>query len=234
MGSMVCPYALLNAHQRPSLAVLAPFKTQRVEAAASAAVFRAGKPMPKPQCTVCKHPELAVIERSRVLGISAKALSQKYGVSEDSIFRHFKRHVSPEKRASYIADAPLHELATKAAEQGVSLMDHLGIVRSRLMRLFLLATDMNDKNTAVNISRALLECLRDAGRLSGELLSVSQVNVTNNYAVLMQSPAFAQLQQMLVEALADEPAALRKVIAGLDRLEAEADGDNPKLIEHKP
>jgi hypothetical protein len=67
------------------------------------------------------------------------------------------------------------------------------------------------------------------------LLNAAPITNINNYAFFLNSPVFTELQAMLVKALADEPAALQKVLAGLDALEAKAtDNSEPALLEMKP
>jgi hypothetical protein len=77
------------------------------------------------------------------------------------------------------------------------------------MRQFQLAASLNDRNATSNLGRALVEVLREIGKLNGELLNASPITNINNYAFFLNSPAFADLQAMLVQALADEPAASR-------------------------
>jgi hypothetical protein len=86
-----------------------------------------------------------------------------------------------------------------------------------------------------NTSRALTEILRELGKLTGEILNAAPVtnNITNNYATFIASPAFAELQAMLVQQLAPFPDALNAVLAGLDSLDRKA-SDAPALIDLKP
>jgi hypothetical protein len=188
-------------------------------------------------CLICQHPDRALIEAAKVTGISGDIVAERYNVSRDSLYRHMRNHVSEEDRASYLSGAPLKELAEKASQEGVSLLGYLSIVRGTLMTQFQLAASLNDRHATATISRALLECLREIGKLTGELLNSSPItSITNNYFAFINSPAFTELQGMLVQALADEPGALQKVLAGLDALEAKASDkkNEPALIEMKP
>jgi hypothetical protein len=185
---------------------------------------------------VCKHDDRALIEAARVAGVSTDALAERYGVSRDSIFRHMRNHVSEEQRLSYIADIPIKDLAARASEEGMSVLDYFSIIRATLMTQFQMAATLHDRNATATLGRALVEVLREIGKLTGELLNASQITNINNTAIFMNSPIVAELQAMLVHALADEPSALQKVLAGLERLEAKAgdNSDQPALIELKP
>jgi hypothetical protein len=188
-------------------------------------------------CTICQHENRALIEAAKVAGLSSEAVAAKYGVSVDAVYRHVRNHLSEEDRLSYLADIPIKDLAAKAADEGVALLDYFRVIRGTLMNQFQLAASLNDRNATATIGRALVEVLREIGKLTGEFLNASPITNINNYAFFLNSPAFADLQAMLVRALADEPAALQKVLAGLEQLEAKAGdqaGNKAKLIEMQP
>src|ERR1700738_1581334 len=91
------------------------------------------------RCVVCGHKDRTLIEAARVAGCSLDSISEKYGVSRDSIFRHMKRHVPEDVRLQYITETPIKELAQRAATEGVTLLDHFTIVRGILLQQFQLA-----------------------------------------------------------------------------------------------
>jgi hypothetical protein len=170
--------------------------------------------------------------------VSLEVVAERYSVSRDALYRHMRNHVPDETRAQYIADVPIREIAAKATEQGGNLIDYFVIVRGMLFQQLQTVAAHGDVQGTNNTSRALIEVLREIGRFTGELLSASSVtnNVTNNYAVFTSSPAFAELQAMLVTTLAPYPEALAAVVAGLQRLDAQA-GNPPvgaPLIDLKP
>ena len=165
---------------------------------------------------------------ARLAGASLDAISGKFGVSRDVVWRHMARHVDADRRSMLVADVPLKELADRAAEEGISLIDYLGIVRSAVMNQLINASSMNDRHgTAVLAGRAV-EVLRELGRFTGEILKSAPVgNVTNNTLVFMSSPAFANLERMLIERLAPHPEALQAVLQGLRSLEGGPDDPPP-------
>jgi hypothetical protein len=177
---------------------------------------------PSGKCTACAHSERQRIEMLISGGVSFRAASRKFGLSRHVLERHFKHHVSAQRRAQLVAGggAPLqlHELAEKAADLGLSLLDYLGIVRSGLLEQFLAATEAGDRNGCASVAGKLLEALRMQAQLSGDLQRVT-APVTNNVLV-MNSPLMADLQSMLITRLRPYPDASRAVLDGLRELSA--------------
>ena len=84
-------------------------------------------------CLCCGHPERTRLELLRVSGVSLDALAREFKISRDSVFRHFKNHVSERRRAELLAGpARVHDLANAAAAESKSLLDYLGITRGVL------------------------------------------------------------------------------------------------------
>jgi hypothetical protein len=185
-------------------------------------------------CTICKHPERHRIEMLRIGGASLDAVAEKFGVGRDAIHRHVANHIEPEMRANYLAGPiALHQLAQRAADEGVSLLDYLSIVRSTLIRMFDVAASVGDRNGVAVISGRLLETLREIGKFTGELRDVGNVTVNNNLLVL-QSPLFAEAQLAVIGALKDFPDARTAVIRELRALEERKKAEStPRLIEHR-
>jgi hypothetical protein len=184
--------------------------------------------VPKPTrksrpCTICQHVDRALIEQAHCAGVGGDAIAKKHKVGRDAVYRHCRNHLTEEARASYIAEVPIREMAAKAAAQAGSLMDYFELVRAALFRNFQIAAEHGDIQATNNTARALTEVLREIGRLTGELLTASQVtNIqTNNYN-FAASAEFAALQAMLVQRLAPFPEALAAVLAGLEALDANA------------
>jgi hypothetical protein len=181
-------------------------------------------------CTVCNHPERALIEKARIGGIATADCASRYGVSEDSIYRHMKNHVTDAARKAYTSEAGLRELALQAAADGLSTLDRYRIANGYLMNQLTEAAANGDRKDIATISRAMFEGLRDVSKLTGEALEhVGNISlIQNNFH---QSPDYLALQAMLVQALAPFPDAMRAVLAGLEALEGDTPGDAPKLIE---
>jgi hypothetical protein len=98
-----------------------------------------------PVCTICKHENRVLIEQTRIAGASLDSIALKFGCSRDAVHRHMANHVSQDLLAQYLADAPIKELAQKAAE-GMSVLQYLSLIRSTLMNEFQLAAAVHDRH----------------------------------------------------------------------------------------
>ena len=77
------------------------------------------------RCQVCRHPESTRIELMRSSGVSLNVIAEKFGVQRDAVNRHWHGHVSDAMKASFLAGPlQLEELAKKAADTGMSVLDH--------------------------------------------------------------------------------------------------------------
>jgi hypothetical protein len=193
-------------------------------------------------CNVCHHPERHRIEALRVAGAKLAAIEEAFpGITAGAVYRHMKNHVSEEQKAEYLADVPIREVARRAAEEGTSLLDYFGLVRSTVFRQLLLAASVNDGYRVQALAARAIDVLREMGRLTGELTHLGSITNVNNTAIFVNSPAFAELQSMLVERLAGHPEALAAVIDGLRKLEERSAPEGlmpslarpPAVIEHE-
>ena len=187
-----------------------------------------------PTCSVCKHAERGRIEATRIAGASLDSIAAKFSIGRDALWRHMAKHVSEDLKAQYIADVPIKELAARASEEGLGLLDYFAIVRGILLQQFQLAASVNDKNGTAVLAGRLTEVLREIGKVTGELMrSPSVMNVTNTVN-FVNSPVFVDLQQMLIKRLGGHPEALAAVIDGLRELETRSARPMaaPVMIEH--
>ncbi len=185
-----------------------------------------------PGCKVCLHPERARLETLRAAGASYESLAKKFeGVSKDQIFRHWKKCVPAERKASLVAGpgVKIEELAEKAAESGLGLLDSFAHMRARLFASFDAACDAGDRSGQSMIAGRLMEVLREVGKLTGEIRQLAPGGVTiNNNLAIMNSPAIAEMQAAIIRALAPYPEARAAVVAALRRHEGVT---APPLIE---
>jgi len=179
------------------------------------------------------------IELLRLSGMSLDRVAARFQIHRDALHRHMLG-LDDADRAALIADLPMKELARQAAEEGVSLLDYLKVIREVLMRQLLLAADSGDRTGTATLSGRAIECLRELGRVTGEISNLTSVTQINNVAIF-NSPQFAELESMLVERLRDHPGALKAVIEGLQELEARSApegrmpvpvGPQAAIIEH--
>jgi hypothetical protein len=134
-------------------------------------------------------------------------------------------------KASYLlGPVQLQELAAKAAEQGVSVLDHLHAVRTVLMGHLASVTEAGDSRTAAIVAGKLTALLETIARISGELGDLARsttYHITNNTSVaILEHPTFALVQASLLRALAPHPDARRAVVDALRELE----GGNTRAV----
>ena len=121
--------------------------------------------------------------------MSLKALARQFDISKDSVWRHFRTHVSDRRKAELLAGpARVEQLANAAADESRSLLEQLQIVRSVLLNQFLNAAEAGDRGGVANVAGRLLESLRELGRLTGELRELSGITVNHNAINLFASP----------------------------------------------
>ncbi len=167
------------------------------------------------------HRDRHRIEALRLAGATLADIAASFpGITPKGVWRHMHNYVTEAEKAEYLADVPLKEVAKRAAEEGDSLLDYFNLVRSTVPRQMLLAASVNDGHRVASLATRATEVLREIGRLTGELLRLAPITNVNNTAIFVNSPIFAELQQMLIEKLRDHPVALEAVILGLQELEA--------------
>ncbi|MCW2285692.1 hypothetical protein M2323_001986 [Rhodoblastus acidophilus] len=180
---------------------------------------------PGPACAVCMHPDRARIELLRAGGASCESIARKFDLSRDQVWRHWQKHVPPERKSELICgpDVKAEQLAEQAHEKSMGLLDSFDHMRARLFRSFDAACDAGDRSGQGVIAGRLLEVLREIGKLTGEIrqLAPGGVSVTNNIAVL-SNPAVAELQAVIIRELAPFPEARAAVITGLRQFEGRA------------
>jgi hypothetical protein len=186
------------------------------------------------RCIVCSHPDRVLIEAARVAGCSLDTIAAKHSISRDAIFRHMKNHVDDAARADYLANIPMKDLAAKAAEEGVSVLQYFSIIRGVLMSQFQLAASVNDRNATATLAGRLTEVLRAIGSISGEMGGMAVNHLTiNNTTNILNSPIFATLQANMLHALAPFPDARAAVVTALRQMD-EQNAPPMKTIEQIP
>lgn len=203
-----------------------------------------GAPMPKRtvrptgKCAVCQHPERIRIELTKAQGASVRAIAKKYSINFYAVHRHWKVHVTNERKASLLM-GPVRRaaLAARVSEESESILDHLKAVRAGLYSLYDAAITAGDFNGAAMLAGRLHEGLREMARLTGQLAQSPLISNTTNIFLL---PAFAEVQNLLVKTLAAHPAARTAVIAAFREMEQRATvpvaqpfAREPLLIEHE-
>ena len=186
------------------------------------------------RCQVCEHPERHRIEAIKTGGAGLDSVAKQFGIHRDALWRHMQKHVSDAAKIAYLAGpSAINNLANEAARENKSILDYLTIIRSLLMHQMNLAAESGKPYVMDRIGGRLLETLQALGRITGEIsqFASATINVTNNQALILNSPVVAELQSELLQALAPYPDARRDVIAMFVRLDDKHNQPDMKLIE---
>ncbi len=177
-------------------------------------------------CTVCAHPERVRLEILLASGAGQSAVGRKYGLSADAVHRHWRNHVTAERKANLIL-GPVQraELAARVCEETGSVLDHLKAIRAGLYQQYNAAIEAGDRNSGALLAGKLHENLRTVARITGELTSSPLVQINNsqtNVIALLDSREFATFQATLIRVLNRFPAARDAVVAEFEALEKQA------------
>ena len=172
-------------------------------------------------CNVCRHPERARIEAMVCGGAAQLIVGKQFGLTKDTMSRHFKNHVTPQRRAELVAGpAKVQDLVNAAADESKGLLEYFQITRSVLFNQFLAAAEAGDRQGVSLIATRLLAALDRLGRLTGELREVSGITVNNNIVNLFASPEFLALQRGLLDLARKHPGARGDIVQLLRGLDA--------------
>ncbi len=187
-------------------------------------------------CKVCAHLERGRIELLLASGAGQTAIAAKFGVSKDSVHRHWRDHVDEERRLTLIMGPVQRQaLAARVAEENSSVIDHLKAIRAGLYQQYTAALAAGDRTSGSLLAGRLHENLRIVARLTGELAASPLIQQTNIHVNLTQHPDFLELMQDLAEALGPYPEARRAVFARIEQREVAPDDEAepiPRLEHH--
>jgi len=177
------------------------------------------------ECKTCAHAEVARINFLLARGAAFAAVARQFGLSEDSVTRHYRNHVPSEFKAQvklgpFQSEEHLRKLC---AEAGTSVLDNLRSIYSGLTSRWLVNYEAGDDATLVMLSRELHTNLVTQARLTRELMPAPS-SVVNNF---FQLPLFGDLQSRLLTILRDFPEARAAVLREFKSLAEK----QPPLIE---
>lgn len=177
--------------------------------------------IPNGKCKICVHAERVRAELLLAGGASLKSVALKIRVPYYSLRRHWIAHVSNERRAVLVLGPVAREaLASRVAEESESIVDHLKAARAAIYQVLDAALEAGDRNGVALLTGRLHENLRELARLTGQISNSPMIgNQTTNIANIFVSPAFAQLQCVLLEALRPYNDARGAVVRALRSLE---------------
>jgi hypothetical protein len=187
----------------------------------------------RPRCSICsagRGGEIDLLRIEKLLADRAKlkAVAAKFGLKQDALRRHWDA-VSIDRKNYLRVGRQLSQdaLAAATAEEKVSTIDHLRIVRAGLHKLFQHAIEVNDHNGGASLAAALDKNIMNGAKLSGEW-QPGPSSVQNNLTVY-NVPGTAEMILGIAKALAPFPEARRAVQEFL-RSHRAAQG-SPPMIE---
>lgn len=169
-------------------------------------------------CTVCEHPARAQIDDDLACGVRFRAIASRYSLaSHENVRRHAASHL-----AADLAPAAQDDIFTPEG-----LRKALRGLTERMTRLCD-EIEVSDPKDAHKPAATLLQCLKLAGQITGEL-STTEARLSNaqidGLAGLMR--ATAELQASLLASLGvgvEQLQAWREATPGLVRQAAQATG----------
>lgn len=189
-----------------------------------------GLPRKRPRpCMICRHAERERIELLRASGVSIDKIAEKFGLSRDMVWRHWRDHVDEARRQTYLTGpALLGELSEIAAEESSSVLDHLRIMRSLLFRALSNSAKDGDYARMAQLSPPLLKVLKQLGHVTGEISQiVSNVTINNTHTTILTSAPFLDLQTGLLAVCAAHPDARAAIVTLLHDLDAKYAAGEP-------
>lgn len=169
-------------------------------------------------CKVCAHPDRASIELGLANKVPIRVLGKRYGLSQDSVWRHGQNHMSAELHGQLMTRGRMTpaDLENLRITESEGVLQHLVAVRARLYGLMDAAEQQDDYRAAAAIGNQIGKNLETTARLLGDIRT-GTVNVTNNVLLL---PEFHALRTTIMQALRQHPEARASVAAALKQLES--------------
>jgi hypothetical protein len=153
--------------------------------------------MPK-KCTVCTHPEREAIDVALLEAVTYREIQTRFGgLNKSSLCRH-KKHV----RAVLVKAEEAKDL-TRAD----SLLEEIGRLRQKAMRIATKAEEMGDLRTALAGVRELTRIVELMAKLRGEI-EQKEINILN--------PEWIKLRAVIINVLEPYPDARLKLAEVLE------------------
>jgi hypothetical protein len=184
----------------------------------------------RPRCSICVAGRSGALDLLRIEKLLADRsrmafVAPKFEVSYDALRRHWLG-VSAERKNYLQRGRQLSKeaLAAELAEEKLSTIDHLRIVRGGLHRLFCHAVEINDHSGGAALAGAIEKNVRSGALLAGEWQPGPAVQ---NNVTIFNVPGTAQVLAGIGHALAAYPDARHAVVEYLRQAQPAA----PPMIE---
>jgi hypothetical protein len=192
------------------------------------------------KCSCCGSPHRREIDLALVARVPCSVIGRRFGVSNDSVERHAKHHLSAVQAAA-LASAmkpSAIDLDALRESEGSSLLGQLLAQRANLQVIGQAAFEAGNHQAAIAAERGIVANLDLLSKVLGLIIHKSETRST----ALLISPDYLELRHALVEALRPFPDAMAAVGKALHELEskaadditARANGGKPLTIEHRP
>jgi hypothetical protein len=192
------------------------------------------------KCSCCGSPHRREIDLALVAQVPCSVIGRRFGVSNDSVERHAKHHLSAVQAAA-LASAmkpSAIDLDALRESEGSSLLGQLLAQRANLQVIGQAAFEAGNHQAAIAAERGIVANLDLLSKVLGLIIHKSETRST----ALLISPDYLELRHALVEALRPFPDAMAAVGKALHELEskaadditARANGGKPLTIEHRP
>jgi hypothetical protein len=194
-------------------------------------VARAGEP--SPLCKACAHPERVRIELLLAGGAGQRPLARKFGLTHHALGRHWRAHVSEERKASMVL-GPVQRmnLAAQLSEESASVIDHFRVTRAGLYKLFDAALEAGDRTGGAMVAGRLIACLDSIARITGELASSPLVQNNTQVTNVYMLPEVSALMADVIRALSRFPEARAAVLQEFEKREAAVPTSPRAALEH--
>jgi hypothetical protein len=185
------------------------------------------------RCQVCAHEQRGRIDYLIVTGgarrgSGRRALAEKFGVTEISIWNHGKKHISAEFRRAVLV-GPLSstdDLRQLVADESVSVLQNYRALYNGHRDRWLMALETGADEVMISHGRAMTEMLWKIGRLTQEI-APPQTLIQNNTVQIFEQPEYVNTITALTAALRPFPEARQAAAEALRGLDV-------KQIEAKP
>jgi hypothetical protein len=184
----------------------------------------------RPRCSICaagRNGEIDLLRIEKLLADRSRlsAVALKFEVSHDALRRHWLGVSADRKNYLQKGRQLTHDaLAAELAEEKVSAIDHLRIVRGGLHKLFCHAVEVNDHAGGASLAQAIEKNVMRGAQLAGEWQPAPAVQ--NNVAIF-NLPGVASTIAGIARVLAPYPDARRAVVEYLRQAQPAA----PAMIE---
>lgn len=174
-------------------------------------------------CKVCKHESVGTINVALARGAAAAMIAAKFGISRDSVYRHFHRHLSGPvldrlrvRSLTTIVGKNL-SLPEIVANENQTLLAQIIALKASILTSVQAAEIAGEGRLVSSLIGRLTKLLELESRILGQVTTGS-VTINNNY---LSSESFVRARTAIVSALRPFPQAAVAVSRALLQIETD-------------